>query len=144
MDPKPKAYSLIRFLRTEQIPSDSRQRLLEKSRHYAEAKGLDLDESLTIEDAVLSACSDEQKAQGALGAFLEAVKKGKVPADSLLMIESLDMFSREEIITALSLFTSIIDKGVSIVTLEDGAEYNPDTVNTNILNVSRKIIGMLW
>jgi hypothetical protein len=72
------------------------------------------------------------------------VKTGKIPSDSLLIIESLDMLSREETITALNLFAGIIDKGVSIVTLADGLEYNRDTINANVVHISRKIIKILW
>jgi hypothetical protein len=144
MNPKPKAYSLIRFSRPEQAKGDSFRRQLEESRNYAQSKGFNLDESLTIKDEGLNAFSGEHKAKGALGSFLEVVKTGKIPSDSLLIIESLDMLSREEIITALNLFARIIDNGVSIVTLVDGLEYNRDTINTNVVHISRQIIGMLW
>ena len=141
MSTTPKAYSLIRFSRPGQIKIDSLRRKLEESRNYAQAKGFNLDESLTIEDEGLNTFSGEHKAKVALGSFLEAVKNGYVASGSLLIIESLDILSREEMMTVLNLFNSIIAKGVSIVTLDDGYEYNPDTINTNVVYISRKIIG---
>ena len=95
-------------------------------------------------DGGLSGFSGEHEGKGGLGLFLEAAQIGKVPPGSLLIIESLDLLSREETITALSLFTRIIEKGISIVTLADGVEYNRDTINTNVVHISRHIIGMLW
>ena len=144
MTPTPTAYSYIRFSRPEQLKGDSLKRQLEASRNYAQTKGFNLDESLTIRNEGLSDSADTHQTKGALGSFLEAVKNGKVPAGSLLIIESLDMLSREETINALNLFAGIIDNGISIVTPTDGLEYNRDTINANVVHISRQIIGMLW
>ena len=55
--------------------------------------------------------------------FLRAVKRKKIPQGSFLLVESLDRLSRQEIRKSLTLFLSIIDAGVNIVTLADGHVY---------------------
>lgn len=127
----PKAYSYIRFSTPEQIKGDSLRRQLEATREYALTKGFELDESLTMQDMGLSAFSGAHKTKGALGSFLKATEAGKVPAGSLLIVESLDRLSRQEILSALNLFTSIIERGITIVTLIDGEEYSKETLNSN-------------
>jgi hypothetical protein len=144
MTQTPKAYSYTRFSIPEQLKGDSLRCQLEATRNYAKANGFNLDESLTIRNEGLSDSSGTHQTEGSLGYFLKAVKNGKIPAGSLLIIENLDMLSREETITAMSLFSGIIDNGVSIVTLNDGLEYNRDTINTNVVHISRQIIGMLY
>ena len=144
MNTAPKAYSFIRFSRPDALKDDSLKRQIEKSRNYAQAKGLDLDDSLAMKNEAVSTFSDKHNAKGPLGLFLEAVKIAKVPTGSLLIIENLDMLSREELITALNLFNGIIEKGVSIVTLTDELEFTRDTLNANVVHISRRIIQMLW
>lgn len=141
MNQKPEAYSFIRLSNPQ---DDSIVGQLEASRNYAEAKGFNLDESLTLKDDELSDSSGSHKIKGVLESFIEAAKNGKVPKGSLLIIERLDLLSREEMIAALNLFGKIIENEISIVTLSDGMEYNRETINDNVVHISRQIIGMLW
>jgi DNA invertase Pin-like site-specific DNA recombinase len=67
---------------------------------------------------------------GALGRFLEAAKTGKIPGGSFLIVESLDRLSRQQVRKSLTLFLSIIDAGVNIVTLTDNRVYAADQTET--------------
>jgi DNA invertase Pin-like site-specific DNA recombinase len=128
----PKCYSYIRFSTPDQIKGDSLPRQLEVTKEYAAKKGLVLDESLNFRDLGLSAYSGEHRTRGALGKFLELVEKGKIPKGSILIVESLDRLSREQILSAINQFMQIINQGINIVTLADGMEYSEDSINANM------------
>lgn len=63
------------------------------------------------------------KAEGALGRFLQAIEDGKIEHGSYLLVESLDRFSRQEIIDSMSLFFKILRGNIKLVTLTDGQVY---------------------
>jgi len=128
----PKAYSYIRFSTPEQEKGDSLRRQMELSEKYAEAHGLALDDSLHLRDLGLSAYSGEHRDRGALGGFLKLVEAGKIEKGSILLVESLDRLSREEITEALNQFLGIIGAGIKIVTLADNHEYTKETINANV------------
>ena len=122
-----KAYSYIRFSTPDQLRGDSLRRQTEASRAYAKANNLVLDES--IRDIGISAFKGRNKTEGALGAFLDLVHKGQIEKGSILIVESLDRLSREEISKALPQFISILSSGVEIVTLADDQHYTEKSVN---------------
>ena len=90
---KPKAYSYIRFSTPEQQKGDSKRRQTELARRYADANGLDLDETLTFHDLGVSAYRGKNR-DAALGPFVTTVEAGRVKQGSYLLVESLDRLSR--------------------------------------------------
>lgn len=126
-----KAYSYIRFSSPEQRKGDSLRRQMEASELYCKENGLQLDKSLTLRDLGLSAYSGAHRTKGALGTFLKMVENGKIPKGSYLIIESLDRLSREEVLSALSQFTGIIESGITIVTLADKKTYSREGIKNN-------------
>src|SRR5262249_10274188 len=62
---------------------------------------------------------------GALGAFLEACRTGRVPRGAYLILENLDRLSRSQIRPALKLFLELQDYGITIVTHEPEREHDP-------------------
>ena len=52
---------------------------------------------------------------GALAKFIEAVENGEIKPKSVLCIDSVDRFSRQEIMKTLSPFTRLLDLGIGIV-----------------------------
>jgi len=124
---KKKAYSYIRFSTPEQLKGDSLRRQLESSRKYALEHNLVLDESLR--DLGVSAFKGKNATEGALKRFMELIDAGQVERGSILILESLDRLSRQQVFTALSLFSSILAAGVEIVTLADGQRYTADSIN---------------
>jgi DNA invertase Pin-like site-specific DNA recombinase len=117
-----KAYSYLRYSTPEQGQGDSIRRQLELSQRYAAEHGFVLDESLKPDRGV-SAFRGKNKTEGNLGAFLEDVRAGRVPKGSVLLVESLDRLSREEVETALTSFLNIVQAGVEIHTLSDKQVY---------------------
>src|SRR5687767_3282712 len=117
--PRPTAYSYIRFSDQKQFKGDSLRRQLDRSRRYAEKHGLHLDESTTFRDLGVSAFRGANRRVGALAAFLQAVRDGKIAPGSYLLVEAFDRLSREKPMDALATFMGVINAGIVIVTLID-------------------------
>lgn len=122
----PKCYSYIRFSTPEQLKGDSLRRQLKMSEEYAKEHGLELD---SLQDQGVSAFKGKHRTHGALGAFLKLVREGAVPKGSVLLVESLDRLSREEMSEAAYQFLEIIRAGITIVTLSDKKKYDKDSIN---------------
>lgn len=127
----PKAYSYIRFSTPEQIKGDSLRRQLEMSERYARENKLLLDNSLNLRDLGLSAYHGTHRTKGALGMFLRLVNEGKIAKGSVLLVESLDRLSRQNVDDAFDQFRGLIKAGITIITLSDGMKYDKDTMNQN-------------
>jgi len=124
-----KAYSYIRMSTAEQKKGDSLRRQLEATEKFVKQQGWELDD--TLKDLGVSAYRGKNRTEGELKKFLEKVDNNEVPEGSFLIVESLDRLSRDRIFKALNLFTSIIEKGIGIVTLSDGMIYTEKKVNDN-------------
>ena len=68
----------------------------------------------------------------ALGKFLEAVEKGKVPRGSWLVVEHLDRLTRQSVRKALALILLLLDAGINIKTRFDGKEYRENSETTEV------------
>ncbi len=121
-----RAYSYIRFSSEKQRKGGSLKRQTSLSEAYCKRKGLILDETLTLHDLAVSAFRGDNVKDGALAGFLEACKTGRVPRGSVLIVESLDRLSRDQIRPALQLLFALQDHGITIVTLQPEREYPPD------------------
>ena len=137
---KPKAYSYLRMSTDLQLKGDSRRRQLQASQAYAEAHDLDLASDAQLEDIGISAYKGANVKDGALGQFLAAVKNGSVERGSYLIVESLDRLSREEILPAHTLFLSIVQSGINLVTLTDQRVYRAKT--TNLVDMITSLVIM--
>ena len=138
----PKVYSYLRFSTPEQAKGDSRRRQTELAQNYAKEKGLELDGSLNLRDLGISAYSGANIYDGALGAFLGAIKEGKIERGSYLLVESLDRLSRQKPRQALSTFLAIINAGVAIVTTIDGKEHSEDALDANGFSLFESLVKM--
>ncbi len=130
MQNKPKAYSYIRISSAGQIAGDGLNRQIRRAREYAETNGLELDE--TLQD-VGSGYHGKHVKFGALGGFLDLVKKGDVDKGSFLIVESLDRLSREAVIDAQLQLLNLLKAGITVVTLIDGAVYSEDKDFTQLI-----------
>lgn len=126
-----KAYSYVRISSKAQIKGDGVRRQLDVSRAYADRAGLVLDEELT--DIGLSAYHGKHKAIGALGGFLDLVKAGKIEPGSILIVESLDRLSREDVLTAQSQLLGILSADIDVVTLIDNQRYSKGNDYTQLI-----------
>src|SRR5262245_40062042 len=116
----PTAYSYLRFSSPQQATGDSVRRQTEKTADWCRRNKVQLDASITLRDDGVSAFKGKHRENPdthALAAFVNAVKTGRVPAGSYLVVESLDRLSREKIRPALTLLLNLIEAGVKVVQL---------------------------
>lgn len=106
-----------------QLRGDSLRRQEHASKRYAEQGGLRLIEDFKLEDIGVSAFKGANVTSGALGRFLELVKKGAVAKGSYLLVESLDRISRQQVMESVSTFFDIVKSGINVVTLADNHVY---------------------
>ena len=138
-----KCYSYVRFSSKEQAFGRSHDRQVEKAKEFAAEQGWELDESLCMYDPGFSGFHGVHKTKGELGVFLEAVKNGKIPIPSALIVENLDRLSREKVLKALQQFLGLLDAGITVVTLMDRQIYTKESVgeNYNQLLISTTIMA---
>tara|TARA_R110002074_G_scaffold402288_1_gene606314 strand:+ start:148 stop:1794 length:1647 start_codon:yes stop_codon:yes gene_type:complete len=127
--------------RLEQATGDSLRRQIARASEYADKHGLTLTED--YRDIGVSAYKGLNKTEGTLASFLKAIHAGEVPQGSVLIVESLDRLSRQEVTSALELFLSILRSGVEIATLSDGQRYTHDSVNENATQILVSIFVMI-
>lgn len=137
------AYSYLRFSTPEQARGDSRRRQLALAEQYAKRHNLLLDKGLNFRDLGVSAFRGKNAKQGGLRSFLDAVEHGLVPANSYLLVESLDRLSRDQILEAQSLFLQIVTAGVTIVTLLDQRAYSVASLNSNPTDLIISLVYMM-
>ena len=89
------AFSYRRFSSTQQRDGSSLERQLEMAVDVCSSMGWELVD--LPPDAGLSAFKGLNKIKGALGTFLRKVKAGEIPKGSVLIIENMDRFSRNEV-----------------------------------------------
>lgn len=121
-------FSYRRFSSGRQASGHSLERQTEAARRWCKEKGYVLDESLALSDLGISAYSGDNATRGALAGFLSAIEAGRIPQNSILLVESLDRLSRAAIPEAVGLLTSIVRAGVRVVSLLDGHEWNSQTI----------------
>lgn len=120
----PKAYSYIRFSTPEQIKGDSQRRQMEYTQKVAKRLGLPLDSKLKLSDLGYSAYKGDHITKGSLGEFLKLVEAGQIAEGSVLIIENFDRLTREDILTAISLLTNLLNKGIDVYTAMDDKRFS--------------------
>lgn len=128
-----KAYSYIRMSTESQLKGDSLRRQTDQTAKYVLEHGLELDETLHLEDIGLSAYDGANISKGALGRFLEAIRLGRIERGSYLIVESLDRLSRQQPRVALSQFLNILNADITVVALAEGKEFRPEHVDATDL-----------
>lgn len=125
---KPRVYSYIRFSSVDQASGDSLRRQTDAANRFAAANGLEVDESLTMQDLGRSAYAGHHLAgEGALGGFLAACESGIVPKGSILVVEALDRLTRMDHIEAMSLIGSLV-KYVDLHVVQLGRTFTDEVV----------------
>ncbi len=105
--PRRKAVSYLRFSSAKQSEGNSEERQTDLTDLYCEQEGLDLVER--FHDLGKSAFHGKHRKKGRFGDFLAAVESGQIPAGTVLIVESFDRLSREQVIVALHQFLTLIN-----------------------------------
>jgi len=135
------AISYSRFSTAIQASGDSLRRQLKLSDDYAKKHNLRINRTLT--DKGISGFRGANLQQGALGAFIKAIDMKKVKPGSVLLVESLDRLSRNQVTEQLSLFLIILNAGIEIVTLVDERSYTRESINGNPTELIISIVLMI-
>jgi DNA invertase Pin-like site-specific DNA recombinase len=135
-----RAYSLIRFSSWKQAKGQSRRRQAEWSAAWCATNKCQLDESLKW-DKPVSAFRGANRSKGALAAFLEMVQVGRIAKGSILLVESLDRLSREQVDEAFVLFQGILKSGVDIVTMSPERHYTKASIG-DIVGILEPLVIM--
>ena len=112
------------------------------ARKYCEKHGLIL-EKTTFEDLGVSAWKGKNVEKGQLGVFLKAVDDGLIPKDSTLLVEHLDRVSRNKPTQAHKLFIDIVSRGLTLVTLNDEAVYNEETIDGDMSKLFTAVVKLM-
>ena len=139
--PPREAISYCRFSTAIQASGDSLRRQLKLSDDYAKKHDLRINRTLT--DKGISGFRGANLQQGALGAFIKAIEMRKVKPGSVLLVESLDRLSRNQVTEQLSLFLIILNAGIEIVTLVDERSYTRESINGNPTELIISIVLMI-
>ncbi|BDY05434.1 hypothetical protein F0521_24750 [Ferrimonas sp. YFM] len=136
-DSKTRCYSYIRWSSEKQAHGTTLARQKKIANEIADENGLELVE---LVDEGLSAFKGKHRKDGALGAFIEAVRNKHVPADSWLVVENLDRLSREDIMSSLPMFMQLLELGITIVTGMDRKVYSGQSVIENPMDLMHSIL----
>lgn len=117
------AYSFIRFSKPQQAKGDSIRRQRE-GQAWAEKHGYTLVELEPMKGR--SAWKGKQRATGPLADLVKLAEAGRLAKGSVLLVESLDRLTREQVRTAVKFFLSLLDLGITIVTTNPEYVYSPD------------------
>lgn len=123
-----KAYSYVRFSSAQQAKGTSLERQTKAAIKYAKFRNWELDTTTTFQDLGVSAFHGNHDG-GAFGEFLQALQEGLITTPCALIVESIDRLGRDELGKAQSRFQSLLNQGVTVVTLSDNQEYTPESAN---------------
>jgi DNA invertase Pin-like site-specific DNA recombinase len=122
-EPRPRAYSYLRFSTPEQERGDSLRRQTSMAEAYAAMHGLELD-ARSYQDLGVSAFRGANAETGMLGEFLDLVRAKVIPHGSYMLVESMDRLSRNKPRKAVRLLERLCEEGITVVTLSDGKVYD--------------------
>ncbi len=132
-------YSYVRFSSMKQAQGTGQRRQEDAAAAWCRAQGLELVRD--YRDLGISGFKGRNATEGALATFLRAVEEGVVPVGATLLVENLDRLSRQQVNRAVELFLSVINRGIRVVTLCDGAEYTADNCDLPSLMMSLVIFS---
>ncbi|MGK6325346.1 recombinase family protein [Sphingomonas sp. DT-51] len=135
-----RAFSYQRFSSPSQADGDSLARQSSLAKAYADEHGLLLDDSLTYCDLGVSGFRGQNATHGALACFLEAVRSERIAKGSVLLIESLDRLSRDNILRAQAILTDLIASGIQVVSLADRRLYSVESLTAEPLGLIYALI----
>ena len=128
-DTWPLAFSYIRFSTKGQAEGGSLGRQLKASADYCERNKLRLLQRPEYNDYGVSGFRGRNADVGGLGKFVDALKDGKIPRGSFLLVENIDRITRQTPYDAVDVIKALIDGGLNIVDLSDRERiYNSETI----------------
>ncbi|ENF8748114.1 recombinase family protein [Vibrio fluvialis] len=127
----------VRFSTKKQEAGDSQRRQIESAEQWCERNNAELS-AQTYEDLGVSAFKEGGK-RPALEDLINAIRMGKIPRDSYLLIEDHDRLSRRGWRYTQDLVYQLVQLGVRLVMLKTGVVYDANNIN----NIADNIVLMI-
>lgn len=125
-------YIYIRWSSEKQTEGTTRERQLSAATAFAESNNLEVVE--TIEDKGVSAFNGQNTSQNAnFGKFLKKIENNQIEKGSWLFVENLDRISRDNTLSAVDVFTFLINNGITLITGMDNKIYTKESLSANPL-----------
>ncbi len=141
------SFSFVRWSTKRQgkNSSDSKRRQIQSAKKWSHENGYVLDETLFVGAGESAFKGKHLKtkngvALGALAKFIAAVENGTIKANSALCVDSVDRFSRQEILSALEPFTRLLNLGIGIVFT---GSYNPILLTRDSVNKAPHLLQVV-
>lgn len=123
---KAKVISYTRFSSKKQESGHSKERQDDRALKWCRENGYELNFE-TVHDPAYSAFRGRNVSRGGLGVLQEAALSGKLE-NTILLVEAFDRLTRLPLPLAYELLLSLVNNGVTIVTLTDGKSWNQKTM----------------
>lgn len=117
-----KAYAYIRLSSQAQAAGDGERRQRESAQQFAGRHGYEIVDYL--QDIGVSAFRSTNALAGVLSEFLARVAKGTIERGTLLVVESMDRLSRDELQPAVRLLLQILDSGLLLGIITEDKIYS--------------------
>lgn len=88
------------------------------------------------EDSGKSAFSGENLAKGDLSLLIDDIHTNKIKSNDLIILRSLDRFSRANVSKAVSVFSNLLNKGIRFYTTMDSRLYSQKDITVNLVMAS--------
>lgn len=125
-----KAHSYIRFSSTKQEKGDSLKRQQDLINKWL-IKNPEIELSnLAFKDLGISGYHGDHLNHD-FGRLLDAIEDNKIKSGDFVLVEAIDRIGRLELTVALEIITRIVNRNISIITLEDNQEYSKKSISNN-------------
>jgi DNA invertase Pin-like site-specific DNA recombinase len=134
-----RAISYARWSSGSQASGDSLRRQSENAEAFCASYGLSLDHQI-VDDGV--SAFKGANLEASLGKFMADVKSGAIASDIVLIIENLDRFSRITPIDAIPTLISLLNTGLTLVTLQDTRVHTRAAYTENVMHLMASLMAM--
>jgi DNA invertase Pin-like site-specific DNA recombinase len=142
------AFSYRRFSSKNQTDNTSLQRQLEMAQAVCSEKGwslIDLPPDASVSAYKITDLDGNKAAnfhKGNLGAFLEKVRRGQIPKQSVLILERLDRFSRQYWDVVYPVWLELLQSGVEIYNCVAHTHYTLQSIRDNPMVAGMALMEM--
>lgn len=136
----PQAISYLRFSTRKQLSGDSKRRQSQLIKAWLQANPSYQLSDVHYEDLGISGYSGANSTSGAFGEFLQAVESGLIEPGTVLLVESLDRVSRQDIDSAGEQLRKILRTGVEVVTLADNSWYTKESLRDTLSMIKALLV----
>ena len=121
--------SYTRFSSKRQAAGHSKERQDDHALKWCLEYGYELNIESSVHDPGFSAYSAAHLNRGGLGVLRQAAEDGKLK-NTIVLVEAFDRLSRQPLTAAYELLLSLVNNGVSVVTLTDSKVWNETTLKS--------------